>query len=413
MASTTARPIPTGNGAHIPTSGTQGTTGSVAGGTPHSSAPQHISGGLAPGTPQQPTGSGGTAAPNAPPGGSNAPPHPARGGGGGYQPPAFQVSGLALPIPQDFDYDAWMRVPPANPSLMPIKLRHNDNRASEAHNAASIRQTLLYQDPITRANIGLTDVGAPLWPLFAYTEEEIDDLAEDAYGTIAREWPNYPDFLQAALKKRKAHAKQADEAKAAIEAAEKDARKLKPVPIKIAPMIFKSTPQAQVTDVDTVPIPDIIISQLACKVPLDDTFFLNKTLRLLADQTNIKTRTHTQHATKDATLIDIPATKLALRLPDEADLNLAQFDEASLNRLRAYIIVSPPEEAVGNETTIAHHLRPHIEFNRSLREREERFHVWRPIERMFLNRIIKEVRIFEQYTRLRRPPPPFLRPTRR
>ncbi|KAI5895728.1 uncharacterized protein SCHCODRAFT_02573691 [Schizophyllum commune H4-8] len=403
MVNSNSGPIPTGNGAHIPTSGGQGTTGSVAGGTPHSSAPQPISGGLAPGTPQQPTGSGNTSATtSAPPGGGNAPPRSAR----------TQVSRLPLPIPPDFDYNAWMRVPDPRPSLMPIKLRHADNCTFEAHNAASIRQTLLFQDPVSRASLGLTDVGAPLWALFAYTEDEIDDLAEDAYGTIAREWPSYPDFLQAALKKRKIHAKQADEAKAAIEAAEKDARKLKPVPIKIAPMIFKSTPQAQVTDVDTVPIPDIIISQLACKVPLDDTFFLNKTLRLLADQTNIKTRTHTQHATKDATLIDIPATKLALRLPDEADLNLAQFDEASLNRLRAYIIVSPPEEAVGNETTIAHHLRPHIEFNRSLREREERFHVWRPIERMFLNRIIKEVRIFEQYTRLRRPPPPFLRPPR-
>ncbi|KAL1675270.1 hypothetical protein EV122DRAFT_178410, partial [Schizophyllum commune] len=318
------------------------------------------------------------------------------GGDGSYHPPPLQVSGLALPIPQDFDYAAWMRVPAPTPSMMPIKLRHIDNRSSEAHNAVSIRQTLLYQDPTTRATLGLTDVGAPLWPLFAYSEDEIDDLAEDAFGTIAREWPTYPDFLQAALKKRKAHAKQADDAKTALESAEKDARKLKPVPVKLAPKIFKSTPQAQVTDVDTVPIPGIVISHLACQVHLDDTFFLDKTLRLLADQTNIKTRTHTQHATKDATLMDIPATKLALRLPDEADLCLAEFDEAAVNRLRAYMIVSPPEEAVGNETTIAHHLRPHIEFCRSLRDRVERFPVWRPIERLFLNRILKEGIAFDK-----------------
>ncbi|KAL1689035.1 hypothetical protein GGG16DRAFT_126747 [Schizophyllum commune] len=387
MVNSNSGPTPVGNGAHIPTSGSQGTAGSIAGGTPQPPAPQPSRNGPAPGT----LGSGNTPAATSA-GGGSAPPNPAWNGGGGTHAPAHQISGLPLPIPPDFDYNAWMRVPDPRPSLMPIKLRHIDNRSFEAHNAASIRQTLLYQDPASRANLGLTDVGAPLWPLFAYTEDEIDDLAEHAFGTIAREWPNYPDFLQAALKKRKIHAKQAEEAKSALDSAQKDARKLKPVPIKIAPMVFKSTPRAQVTDVDIVPIPDIIISQLACRVPLDDTFFLNKALRLIADQTNIKTRTHTQHATKDATLIDIPATKLALRLPNEADLTLAEFDEAAVNRLRAYMIVSPPEDAVGEETTIAHHLKPLIEFCRSLRDREERFPVWRPIERLFLNRIIKEAR---------------------
>ncbi|KAL1746001.1 hypothetical protein HDZ31DRAFT_62565 [Schizophyllum fasciatum] len=181
-----------------------------------------------------------------------------------------------------------------------------------------------------------------------------------------------------------------------LQSAEKDARKLKPVPIKIAPMVFKSAPQPQITDVDAVPIPGIIISQLACRVPLDDTFFLNNSLRLLADQTNIKTRTHTQHATKDATLIDIPATKLALRLPDENDLCLAEFDEAALNRLRAYMIVSPPDEATGNETTIAHHLRPHIEYFRTARNRFERFTAWRPLERLFRSRIIKDNVAFDK-----------------
>ncbi|KAL1739478.1 hypothetical protein HDZ31DRAFT_7987, partial [Schizophyllum fasciatum] len=370
-----------------PSSYHQGTAGNAAGGTPHLPALQPINNGLAPGTPQQPAGGSNTSTTSsAPPGGGNAPPNSAR----------MQVSGLQLPIPPDFDYDAWMRAPDPRPSLMPIKLRHADNRTFEAHNAASIRQTLLYQDPVSRASLGLTDVGTPLWVLFAYTEDEIDDLAEDAFGTIAREWPTYPDFLQAALKKRKAHAKQREEAKTALESAEKDARKLKPVPIKIAPMVFKSTPQPQISDMDTVPIPGIIISQLACRVPLDDTFFLNNSLCLLADQTNIKTRTHTQHATKDATLIDIPATKLALRLPDENDLCLAEFDEAALNRLRAYMIVSPPDEATGNETTIAHHLRPHIEYFCTARNRFERFTAWRPLERLFRSRIIKDNVAFDK-----------------
>ena len=81
---------------------------------------------------------------------------------------------------------------------MPLTFRHADNLAIEKHNDISIRQTLHYE-----AQVVNDDVGAPLKPLFAYTEDEITFLLDDTLGTLQADLPSFPYFLRTELAARK------------------------------------------------------------------------------------------------------------------------------------------------------------------------------------------------------------------
>ncbi|TRM63389.1 hypothetical protein BD626DRAFT_402016 [Schizophyllum amplum] len=355
------------SGAHIPGSGVP-TPGS--GVTPQGPPPQGSGGGNAP-------GSGSGAPPQMPP----VPPVPRIG----------PISGLQHPLPADFDFQAWMKVPAATPCEIPIKLRHKDNLAIEAHNASSIRQTILFMARKTAIN----DIGAELHVPYDYASTERDKIYSNKESTKI-DWNTYPDFLQEDFSARKAAEELEKADKADAERQEKEARKLKAVPTAIAPTVFTSGPSALISDVDEVPIPSILLSHLACGVELDLTFYLNSALRLVADQNNIKTRTHVQHGTKETTLIDSQPTKAKLGLPDPNTLTIAEHDEASRNLLRAFILVCTPALGAGNETTIATQLFRHIEYFRKIRDRIGRFPIWRSLDRMLRMQIIKHKVAFDK-----------------
>ncbi|KAF8145224.1 hypothetical protein K438DRAFT_1782162 [Mycena galopus ATCC 62051] len=82
-------------------------------------------------------------------------------------------AGLPMPLPDNFDCDAHMArpadiEPPA--ALSPADL-NAWNRTVEANNATSIQQTLAFKTArATVAGIGALDVGAPLQPLYAYSD---------------------------------------------------------------------------------------------------------------------------------------------------------------------------------------------------------------------------------------------------
>ncbi|KAF8196247.1 hypothetical protein K438DRAFT_1934028 [Mycena galopus ATCC 62051] len=82
-------------------------------------------------------------------------------------------AGLPMPLPDNFDCDAHMARPadigpPA--ALSPTDL-NAWNRTVEANNATSIQQMLAFKmTRATIAGIGALDVGAPLQPLYAYSD---------------------------------------------------------------------------------------------------------------------------------------------------------------------------------------------------------------------------------------------------
>lgn len=79
-------------------------------------------------------------------------------------------AGIAAPIPDDFDFQAHLVIPPAlDPSNRPMHTRNAHNRKAERHNEDSMDATLNCCDNRT----SFPDIGPPLMALFPYTTEEI------------------------------------------------------------------------------------------------------------------------------------------------------------------------------------------------------------------------------------------------
>ncbi|KAL1690403.1 hypothetical protein GGG16DRAFT_19441, partial [Schizophyllum commune] len=314
--------------------------------------------------------------PNMSTGGSPAP-H-----GGAPQPPQrLPYSGL-LSIDTDFDFAGWRTPPAPVPSVMPLTFRHADNIAIEKHNDISIRQTLHYE-----AQVVNDDVGAPLKPLFAYTEDEITFLLDDTLGTLQADLPSFPYFLRTELAARKKARDTAEKEKTERERAEKEARKVKPVETTLGLLQFKDTPDALSDPTATIQFPEIYKVHVACGLTLPLALLSNNTLRTAMNQDNIKTRVHSKHNRKDATVVNEKETLRILHLPADEHLNLTEHDECILNYVALMESIAPSSVVTGPLTNMTYEFRALVCWFLSVRDRVHRYATWRPVEKMFMKRL--------------------------
>ncbi|KAL1745838.1 hypothetical protein HDZ31DRAFT_81620 [Schizophyllum fasciatum] len=340
-----------------------------------------------PGALQGPNGLGAQPGPN----GGGAPAGPTGNGVGGPPPPTLPRSGL-VSIGPDFDFLTWRTPPPAIPSVMPLDFRHADNVAIEKFNDASIRQTLHYE-----MGIIADDVGAPLQALYAYSEDEISALLDDTLGTLQSDLPSFPKFLRAELGARKKAKDAKEKEKLERDQKEKEARKVKP---------FKPTPDAQANRNIAKQFPEIYKVHVACGLTLPFALLLDSSLRIGMNQDNLKTRTHSKHNRKDATVVNEKETLRALNLPADELLTLGEHDECIVNYTALLKLIAPSSEATGTLTNTTYEFRNLACWFFDVRERAHRYPVWRRVEKMFITRLFDEAG-----PRLRRPPPQGLSPS--
>lgn len=100
-------------------------------------------------------------------------------------------AGTTLPVPDTFDFEAWMKIPPHIPhSGIALRIRNRENCKAELHNEDSKFQTIRCR--MDRANH--PDVGLPLMPYYDYAKGELPMMArneeyEKAMGPV-------PDFVR-------------------------------------------------------------------------------------------------------------------------------------------------------------------------------------------------------------------------
>ncbi|KAJ7814658.1 hypothetical protein B0H13DRAFT_2381596 [Mycena leptocephala] len=82
-------------------------------------------------------------------------------------------AGIPAPIPDSFDFDSWMKPPPAkDPTVRTLRIRNRHNVTAEKTNEVSIDQTLNCRDE----RLKYPDVGVPLGFFYGYTPDYITDM---------------------------------------------------------------------------------------------------------------------------------------------------------------------------------------------------------------------------------------------
>jgi hypothetical protein len=97
-------------------------------------------------------------------------------------PPTNSQAGVPLPLPDAFDYVAWMTPPPDVdiPVLMDVKARNKRNIVIDTFNNTSIDLTRAYMEAALQGTLAAgQDVGPKLKAYFRYTEDELETLVVD------------------------------------------------------------------------------------------------------------------------------------------------------------------------------------------------------------------------------------------
>ncbi len=90
------------------------------------------------------------------------------------QAPLLPNAGIPPPIPDDFDFQARLVMPPLRDGAgRSLRIRNTHNYKAEIHNENSMDQTLNRRDD----RAVFPDVGPPLIPMYAYNEEELQALS--------------------------------------------------------------------------------------------------------------------------------------------------------------------------------------------------------------------------------------------
>ena len=85
-------------------------------------------------------------------------------------------AGIPIPIPDTFNFEAWMTVPPPIPhSGIALHIRNRENRVAEAHNEESRFRTILCR----RDRANHPDVGEPLKPYYDYAKDDLQQMARN------------------------------------------------------------------------------------------------------------------------------------------------------------------------------------------------------------------------------------------
>ncbi|KAJ7787443.1 hypothetical protein B0H14DRAFT_3579982 [Mycena olivaceomarginata] len=259
-------------------------------------------------------------------------------------PPAISQAGVPLPLPDAFDYVAWMTPPPDVDILvlMDVKTRNKRNIVIDTFNSTSIDITRAYMEAAqdgTRA--AGQDVGPNLKAYFRYTEDELETLVVD----------NDYFSLSAAPEKNRRKKKKADDEKAKSKGLLKSLVMANPVQLSAA---SHPPPNA----------PEILLVPLRYRTPLPIWWFTNARLRFATEQLR-----------GEGSFMDITKLTKEWGGDDTTESNsLYTWAEAALNYTNAFKSLSVDANDL-NPHTYGGELEKHFAFFKNVDDAEELFDV--------------------------------------
>ncbi|KAJ6609950.1 hypothetical protein B0H10DRAFT_1954246 [Mycena sp. CBHHK59/15] len=177
---------------------------------------------------------------------------------------------VLAPIPDTFDFDACMQLPPAKtPIGRTLRLRNQHNVTSERFNEVSIDQTLNCKED----RVNYPDIGPPLKFFYAYTAEDMTDMIlSEAYCTDVGP---LPAFIRGDVER--ARRKRSDRAEA--DKAEKDKTKGQR-PLTGAMIITAPITRVPGERPDVV-IPDVVLRSILHKLYVPLHWFSDDLLQMI------------------------------------------------------------------------------------------------------------------------------------
>uniref|UniRef100_D8Q1N4 Uncharacterized protein n=1 Tax=Schizophyllum commune (strain H4-8 / FGSC 9210) TaxID=578458 RepID=D8Q1N4_SCHCM len=279
------------------------------------------------------------------------------------------------PNAASIDLGDWMKDrPKVFDASLPMNLKHKENIGIESANTASRETTWRYKaDPNHYPHLG-----APIKPLYAYTDEERTILLHDR----SLDWNTLPSFLREELALLLAEEKASQ--------AERDT------------LIWRAQPftQCGLGNSWLLPVPPVYRAMLlaGCHIPL--TWFLDHIMRRATDLSRVTTKDITllSESNKPVTVSIIDVEHMDKKFwPDDQEngLNFYTWEPAFKNLLRVCQTLAPLSDAIGEKTNITAQLKQHFDFFCDIPDVDRRFADCYPTERA-LRATIFEQRAFNR-----------------
>ncbi|KAJ6602214.1 hypothetical protein B0H10DRAFT_2230207 [Mycena sp. CBHHK59/15] len=304
-------------------------------------------------------------------------------------------TGLALPLPPNFDFVGYKTrgadvLPPDTHDLADINA---DNVMREAGNKASIRLTLAYKAALaSTASVTTEDVGYPLLPFYAYSDQQKRVLIGDkeviaACGPL----PLYMTLFIATERLNTQQAKDTDKAKSDADRALRDAEKNKALCPVFGTLVMPNPHVMSATLSTPVSIPDVWHISLANKVYLPLHWWSDRIIHQATDfpHTIATTAIPGPQTTGSAqtlpiTVLHVAKNMSALHDEDISRLTPGIWRQASRNILESFKKLCPavvPGDPVLGHTHASEYAQ-HVVFFANLNcfEETELFPVWYQVE---------------------------------
>ncbi|KAL1726204.1 hypothetical protein EV714DRAFT_276755 [Schizophyllum commune] len=268
------------------------------------------------------------------------------------------------PVAEPKRYDWTKDRPQITETSLPVDLKHKQNLKIEALNTASRETTWRHKVDPTRYH----HLGAPITPLYAYSDEERTVLLHDK----SLDWNTLPAFLRAEL---------------ALRAADEAASPAERLALNWAPEPFTVCGDGEPL---LRPVPQVYRAMLlaGCHIPL--TWFSDVYMTLAGDLSRLATKDITllskTNKPMSATIIDVDAM-IQRGWPDEVlsfgppyKLNVHAWRCNFENLLRVCTSIAEPVDAADGNSNITTELRKHFAYFSGLPGADQRFDDWYPTE---------------------------------
>ncbi|KAJ6508291.1 hypothetical protein C8R45DRAFT_922054 [Mycena sanguinolenta] len=179
-------------------------------------------------------------------------------------------AGIVAPIPDSFDFVAWMNPPPAkDPTGRTLRIRNRHNLSAELANEVSIDQTLNCRDDRSK----YPDVGAVLVFFYGYTQDDMTDMINSK--TLCADVGPIPAFIRVEVER--ARRKRSDRVEA------EKSEKTKGRPLKGSMVL--SNPIVRVPGQrETVVVPLVVQQSVLQKLYVPLSWFTDRRLQMLEHQ---------------------------------------------------------------------------------------------------------------------------------
>ncbi|KAJ6458718.1 hypothetical protein C8R45DRAFT_942553 [Mycena sanguinolenta] len=303
------------------------------------------------------------------------------------------LCGLPKPLPATFDCTAYMMCPvdippPATLFLTSINRR---NCTVETNNDKSIELTLAYEAVrVTMAGVSNLHVGAPLAPLYAYTDEQKQHWLHSKE-LVDSTGPLPPSLVQwmATQRFQMAHAEQAEKAKRDQERMDKEQERAKACAPILGSMSMDNPVSFSAVTTEDVVIPAVFLMSLKHKVYPPLHWWSSDILRAAVESPH---SIPTVHLRAEQTAAMVTPAKIFV-IDMEKMMNLYDGPDSSLTRLtlstwlqcsknllaalKQLCVVYDPANPVHTPYT---EYAQHLQFFSKNKWFNERFAVWYPLE---------------------------------